>query len=221
MIYLPKEIVEILENITFDVYLRRSSKDNEDKQIRSIPEQWRDINNQLIKPYNIKVGKVFKEKRSAFKVGRPSFGEFIERVTTGKSQGGISWHSNRIARNYKDGGDFVQLMSDGKLKLFLTCQGLYMNSARDKEYLMTEFTRATRDSDDKSEAVKRGYRGKIKRGYIPSGRLPEGYRHVKDIKTEEMFNEPDRESFDKQKTVKKHWHCVFSSFFGNRRCKNC
>lgn len=49
---------------------------------------------------------------------------------------------------------------------------------------MTEFTRAARDSGDKSDAVKRGNRTKLKAGFMPSGRLAEGFDHVKNDKGE-------------------------------------
>jgi hypothetical protein len=71
---------------------------------------------------------------------------------------------------------------------------IYENTPRDKEYLMNEFTRATRDSDDKSEAVKRGNRTKLKVGHVPSGRLSEGYVHVKNERGESI-NDSDPERF--------------------------
>jgi hypothetical protein len=79
---------------------------------------------------------------------------------------------------------------------------IYEGIPRDKEYLMNEFTRATRDSDDKSEAVKRGNRTKLKVGFIPSGRLPEGFIHTKNEKSE-MVNDKDPDRFPLlQKAVK-------------------
>ena len=81
-------------------------------------------------------------------------------------------------------------MSDGKLKMLVTPHGIFENTPRDKEYLMNEFTRATRDSDDKSEAVKRGNRTKLKEGHIPNGRLAEGYVHIKNDK-DEFINDSD------------------------------
>src|SRR6185312_16814252 len=96
---------------------------------------------------------IFDEHQSAFKMGRPKFQALIDLIEKGEVNAVMVWHPNRIARNYADGGRFTQLMSDGKLKLVITPHGIFENSPRDKEYLMTEFTRATRDSDDKSEVV--------------------------------------------------------------------
>lgn len=148
------------------------------------------------------MAKIYKESRSAFETGRPDFNDSIDLIESGKADAYLVWHSNRISRNYLDGGKFVQLMSDGKLKLVLTPFGVFQNNARDREYLMNEFTRATRDSDDKSEAVQRGNRTKLKAGYIPSGRLLEGYIHTKNSK-EVMINDIDPERFPLlQKAVK-------------------
>ncbi|MGI0059540.1 MAG: hypothetical protein ACREBJ_07205, partial [Nitrosotalea sp.] len=75
----------------------------------------------------------------------------------------------------------------------LTPHGGFENSPRDKEDLMDEFTRATRDSDDKSEVVKRGNKTKLKEGHVPSGRLREGYMHAKNEEGEFInVTDPDR-----------------------------
>ena len=98
----------------------------------------------------------------------------------------LVWHPNRIAGNYSDSGEFVQLLADGKLKYVVTPHGIFESSPRDQEYLMNEFTRAARDSGDKSDAVKRGNRTKLKSGYIPSGRLAEGFVHAKNSRDEKI-----------------------------------
>lgn len=184
MAFFDYNLREEFKKYTFGAYFRRSSEDNEDKQMRSIEGQQQDIE-ELIKKLSLKGVKLFPpESKSAFKEGRPIFSEVIRAIEEGKIDALIVWHSNRIARNYGDGGKFVQLMSDGKLKVVLTPHGLFENTGRDREYLMTEFTRATRDSDDKSEAVKRGNRTKLKDGYIPNGRLAEGLIHMKNDKGE-------------------------------------
>lgn len=182
----------MFKELKFVVYLRRSSKDNEDKQMRSIEGQEEDLK-EVVQRNGINVIKVIRESRTAFEVGRPGFGEIIELIERGGVNAVLVWHPNRIARNYKDGGDFVQLMSDGKLKMVLTPHSIFQDNSRDKEYLMNEFTKATRDSDDKKEAVIRGNKIKLRQGYIPSGRLPDWLIHTKD-KDGRMINDidPDR-----------------------------
>lgn len=194
MAFYDNQTVDLIKSLKFAEYLRRSSQDNEDKQMRSIEGQEQDLKEDVINRFKIKIARVFKESQSAFKEGRPEFEQLIQTIEAGEINAVMVWHPNRIARNYSDGGQFVQLLSDGKLKLVLTPHGIFEGSPRDQEYLMTEFTRATRDSGDKSEAVKRGNRTKLKLGYIPSGRLPEGYMHIKNDK-DEMITTTDPERY--------------------------
>src|SRR3990167_4527424 len=134
MSYLTKELLDQIKNIKFFEYLRKSSEDNEDRQVRSIPGQRTDIEVQLINNYNLDVIKPhYEESKTAFKEGRPYFNEMLTRIKNGEAQGVIAWHPNRLARNYGDGGNFVQLMSDGKIKYVLTCAGIFENNPRDKE----------------------------------------------------------------------------------------
>jgi site-specific DNA recombinase len=191
--YYSKELLDQLRQLKFAVYLRKSTQDREDKQLRSIQGQREDLQN-LIQLHGLNVVIEFEEKQSAFHPGRPYYKQMLEMFRKNEANACLVWHPNRISRNYRDGGEFVQLMSDKKLKLVLTPYSIFENNPRDKEYLMSEFTRATRDSDEKSEAIKRGNRTKLKEGYIPSGRLPEGYIHVKNEKGM-MINKTDPKRF--------------------------
>lgn len=190
MAFFNYDLQEKLLKLGILEYNRRSSTDTEDKQMRSIEGQHEDIQTDIISKFNLKNVLLLQESQSAFKMGRPKFSELIELIENGVVQVVLVWHPNRIARNYSDGGKFVQLMADGKLQYVITPHGIFENSPKDQEYLMTEFTRATRDSGDKSDSVKRGNRTKLKKGYIPSGRLAEGFIHTKNDK-DEMINGAD------------------------------
>ncbi len=193
MAFFDYDLQNTLQQLGIAEYNRRSSTDKEDKQMRSIEGQHEDIETDIVKKFNLKNIILLQESQSAFKVGRPKFQELLTLIENGTVQAVLVWHPNRIARNYSDGGTFVQLMADGKLKYVVTPHGIFENTPRDQEYLMTEFTRATRDSGDKSDAVKRGNRIKLKLGHIPSGRLSEGFIHKKNER-DEMVNtgDPDR-----------------------------
>ncbi|MBI4080438.1 MAG: recombinase family protein, partial [Candidatus Levybacteria bacterium] len=196
MSYLTKETIEQTKNITFIVYLRKSSDDNRDTQVRSLPGQRMDVD-EMIKKNNLKVIKPYlEESQTAFKKGRPRFNEMLQRLESGEAQGVIVWHPNRIARNYGDGGRFVQAMSEGHIKLVFTwAGGIYADDPRDKEYLMTEFTRATRDSDDKGVAVKRGNRTRFfeKKQWIGPAKI--GYLNVYNPVTKEKEIKVDPERY--------------------------
>lgn len=203
MAFYNYELKDRIRDYKFVQYIRRSSKDNEDKQVRSLTGQIEDIDIQVIKPLNLTDIILLQESKSAFKDERPCFEKMMELLKNGQRNAVMVWHPNRIARNYEDGGRFVQLMSDGKLKIVITPYAIFENTPRDKEYLMTEFTRATRDSDDKSEVIKRGNRTKLNAGYIPSGRLPEGLIHIKNEQGEMIQTHNPQQVPLLQKAIKK------------------
>jgi DNA invertase Pin-like site-specific DNA recombinase len=121
MSFFDRETLEKIQGLRFFVYLRKSSEDNEDKQMRSIEGQLEDIQELILARFSIKPIYIYQEKKSAFKTGRPFFDEMLGRIEAGDADGVIVWHPNRIARNYQDGGRFVQLMSDGLIKMLVTC----------------------------------------------------------------------------------------------------
>lgn len=121
MAYFDGETIEKIKRLRFFVYVRKSTEDNEDKQMRSIEGQLVDIQELVLQRFNIKVVDIYKESQSAFKVGRTFFNEMLDRIEAGEGNGVIVWHPNRIARNYLDGGRFVHLMSEGKIKMVITC----------------------------------------------------------------------------------------------------
>lgn len=193
--YINKETLDSYRGIKLCSYLRKSTQDGEDKQIKSIDGQRLDIDEQIVSRYKLNViSPYFEESQTAFKQGRPQFEEMLRRIEIGEVQGVIVWHPNRIARNYGDGGRFVQLLMDGKIKVLITCFGIFENNPRDLEYLMTEFTRATRDSGDKSEAVKRGNRVKFLEDRKWIGLAKPGYLNVTNpiSKENEVIVDEDR-----------------------------
>lgn len=179
--YLSPETVVDYKKIVFDVYLRKSTEDSEDKQVRSIPGQKMDIEEQILGRYGFKVNHpYYEESQTAFKQGRPFFAKVVDDIESGKVQGVIVWHANRIARNYGDGGPFVQMLMDGKIKVVVTCFGIFENNPRDLAYLMDEFTRAARDSGEKSEAVKRGNKTRFLKDKLWIGVAKPGYLNYTD-----------------------------------------
>lgn len=192
MAYYSNELIKFLRTLTLFAYVRKSSEDNEDRQVLSIPGQKKEIEEQLIGKYGLKIAGYYEESQSAFKVGRPAFNEMLSRIEGLEAAGAISWHPNRFARNYQDGGRLVQLMLDKRLQIVLTCAGMFENNPRDRSYLMDEFTKATRDSDDKSEAVKRGNRMKLFERKIWVGPAKPGYLNFTDPLTKHKLITEDK-----------------------------
>ncbi len=146
-------------NIKYFIYCRKSSE-SEDKQILSLPAQERELREYAAK-CNLQVVGVVSESKSAFKIGREGFSSMLQRISSGEASGILTWQTNRIARNSKDGGDFIYLMDEGKIQELKTPYKTFTNSPDDKFFLALEFGIAKKESDEKSKNVKRGNREKF------------------------------------------------------------
>ncbi len=157
--------------IIYGVYYRKSSE-AADKQAYSIPDQIRDTDMVIQREKLGAVKKYEGESQSAFKIGRPIFDRLVNDILNGIINAILVWHPNRLARNPRDGGMLLWLMDEGMLKEIRTPGRVYHNTASDKFMLQLEFGMSKKDSDDKSEVVKRALTGRAKRG------LPHGLAHV-------------------------------------------
>src|SRR5258708_37860879 len=110
MAFLNYDLQQQLLLLRFIIYLRKSTEDNEDKQMRSTKGQFEDIMEQIIKRFSLNINNmlILEEHKSAFKPGREKFNNMIGLIESGERNGIISWHPNRDARNYQDGGKLVQ-----------------------------------------------------------------------------------------------------------------
>jgi len=160
-----------IDKTIYGVYYRKSSE-AEDKQAQSIPDQVRDTET-VIKKEKLTIGKKYpRESQTAFKIGRPIFADLVKDSLDGKINAILCWHPNRLARNPRDGGMLLWLIDEKILKEIRTPSRVYRNTSSDKFMLQLEFGMSKKDSDDKSEVVKRALEGRAKRG------LPNGVAHV-------------------------------------------
>ena len=160
------------KSLNYDVYLRKSSE-AEDKQVQSIDDQRRELHEYVAKNDLHIVGE-FEESQSAHHPGRPVFNEVMKRIEKGVSNGLLVWHANRTSRNPVDSGTIINLIDQGKLIHVRTPSHIYANTSTEKMMLALECMIAKKDSDDKSDAVKRGLRGRYKKGF-PNGVAPIGF----------------------------------------------
>src|SRR3989344_5194790 len=183
--------------IKYALYTRKSTE-SEDRQTLSLDDQKREL--EIIeKQDNLKVVKRFAgkengESQSAHKRGRPKFGEVIKLIESGKVNGLLVWHPNRIARNAYDGGLIITLMDEGKLLEVKTPNKTYHNNADDKFWLQLEFGMAKKSSDDNGEAVQRGLKTKLQMGWFP-GYAPLGYANTKNFEEKgqnKILKDPER-----------------------------
>ena len=161
------------EKIIYGVYYRKSSEDD-DRQVRSMDDQKRDLDAVIVREKLIVAIEYPKESQSAFSPGRSIFGTAIKDVEAGRINALLVWHANRLSRNPVDSGWLIHLMDIGKLKEVKTPSRIYRNTASDKFQLQLDFSMSKKDSDDKSEVVIRALEGRALRG-LPHGMAKVGY----------------------------------------------
>jgi hypothetical protein len=90
-------------------------------------------------------------------------------------------------------------MDENSLREIRTPEKTFRKTSDDLFMLGLNFGMAKKDSDDKGSAVKRGFKGKLNRGWRP-GPAPIGYRNIGDVGDKTIIADPDR--FD---LVRKMW----------------
>ena len=153
------------------IYARKSSE-SEEKQILSIASQI-----EVIKTHfpDISIVETIIESKSAFKPhNRPEFKRMLEGLQTGKADGIIAWHPDRLSRNAKDAGDLIQLLSDGVIKNFLFANYFFTNTPEGIMTLQIALSQSQYYSSKLSADVKRGLMTKLKSGWRPNV-APQGY----------------------------------------------
>ena len=160
------------------IYCRKST-DEKGKQETSIEEQRSHCEN-LAKKEGLNFVKVIEEKKSAKKFGlRPKFNELMEEVKTGRIDGIIAWHPDRLARNMGEGGQIIELVDEGTIKDLRFCTQQFSRDANGKMLLGLAFVLSKQYSDKLSDDVKRGNEGLHAKGFA-IGRTKHGYDIDKD-----------------------------------------
>ncbi len=197
------------DGIRYIAYSRKSTE-GEDRQVLSLDDQKREIE-EIIRRDDLKVvesylGTGHGESFSAHKRGRLIFGHVMQEIESGKANGLLVWHPNRIARNAFDGGLVITLMDEGKLAEIRTPYRTYQNTPDDKFFLQLEFGMAKKSSDDNGVAVKRGLKTKVQMGWYPC-RAPLGYQNtiIKGKGLNEIEKDPER--FD---IVRRMWDMMLT-----------
>ncbi len=197
--YIPSELLQL----TYDIYIRRSSDDN-DHQVASLESQ-NEVLTKLVKDNKLKIARIIEESMSAKQPGRPFFNEEIERIENGIIQGLIVWDLSRASRNPVDSGTLSWLVQKEKLKAIITPHKIYLS--QDNVLLMNiEFGQANQYLRDLSKNVKRGLNTKLGKGWRP-GLTPEGYLNDK---SEEKGNRKIISDPVRFRLIRKMWDMLLS-----------
>lgn len=187
-----------ITKLKYVLYARKSTTD-ETRQVRSIPDQMReciDLANRL----GITVDKKYlKETKSAKTPNqRQIFTQMLEDIKAGKYQGILAWNPDRLARNMKEGGELIDMIDQGQLLDLKFVTHHFTNDANGKMLLGMAFVLSKQYSDDLSQKVTRGVRGRFKEGKT---QVPKhGY-----INTDGIYS-PDKRTFD---VIRKAWEARF------------
>ena len=175
---LNDNLPEVTRPQRYVIYARKSTEGSE-KQQRSIKDQVSDCLDLAKREGLYVVGEPITEQKSAKTYGkRPKFKEMIKLVRTGKIDGIITWHPDRLARNMRDASIIMDLLESERLANLKFCTYSFDNSPAGRLSLNILFAVAAHYSEDLSQKAKRGIRKKFNEGglggYHKLGYIQEG-----------------------------------------------
>jgi DNA invertase Pin-like site-specific DNA recombinase len=149
--------------LRYVLYARKSTED-EGSQVRSLGDQIIECK-KLAERNGYNICKVVEEAKSAKKPhNRPRFRQLLEDVKSGKYDGIISWHPDRLSRNMLESGEIIDMLDNGELKDLRFVSHQFSNDANGKMLLGMLFVFSKQYSEDLSEKVKRGNRHNLDEG---------------------------------------------------------
>ena len=171
----------------FVLYARKSSE-NEERQVQSIDDQVR-ILQQVAQERGWQIAVEITESKSAKDPGvRPGFDRMIALLEKGQAEGILCWSVNRLSRNPIDSGRLSWMLQTGKLQVIQTPEKPYLPT--DNVLIFSVETGvANQYILDLKKAVRRGLDSKIAKGWYPH-RAPEGYRN--NLQTHTIEADPER-----------------------------
>lgn len=162
-----------IESIRYCLYARKSSE-AEERQALSIDSQIKEMLT-LASRDGLEIVDIYRESHSAKDCGqRPVYNQLLSGIRSGKFNGVVVWHPDRLARNAGDLGAIVDLLDQKKLVEIRTHSQRFTNNPNEKFLLMILGSQAKLENDNKSINVKRGLKMKCELGFWPSG-APTGY----------------------------------------------
>lgn len=165
------------EEIKYVLYARKSTTD-ENRQLRSIPDQIKECLQAIRNRKNIdgnQIVEIIEEDGSAKSAGqRPSFDKMLEGFRIGRYQGLICWSPDRLARNMKEGGEIIEMIDEHIIQKMLFATYDFEDSPNGKMLLGILFATSKQYSDKLSIDAKRGVEGNTEDGKYNGFTVP-GY----------------------------------------------
>ena|GEM_PF-1069284 len=148
------------------IYCRES--DDRDERNKSVTDQV-SLCEDFAQRNNLHVIAVITERMSARAYGRPRFTNIlramkgeealdvpIKEARKLRPDGFIAWHPDRLARNWRDAGEIIEMLDNGTLTDMKFLMYSFHNDSSGKEHLAMEFARAKGYSDHLQDNVMRG-----------------------------------------------------------------
>jgi len=155
---------------------RRKSSEQEERQALSIESQKIELERKFP---DLEIMADFEESKSAFTPDqRPKFKLMIEMIKSGKADGIITWHPDRLSRNEVEAAQITYLTRKGIIKDLKFCSYYFDNSPEGIMMLQSALSHSQYSSSKLSVDVKRGLGTKADKGWLPSGAKP-GYMNDK------------------------------------------
>src|SRR3989344_2794424 len=121
--------------IRYCLYARKSSE-AEEKQALSVDSQVKEMLS-VAQRDNLEIVDIYRESHSAKACGaRPVFNKLLSDIRTGKFNGILVWHPDRLSRNAGDLGAIVDLFDQKKLIEIKTHSQRFTNNPNEKFLLM-------------------------------------------------------------------------------------
>ena len=147
------------------IYARKSSE-SEERQVLSIEAQLAELREFAAKE-KLEIVASLCEAQTAKEPGRTKFAEMLSFLESGKAEGILSWHPDRLARNSIDGGKIIYLLDTGKIKDLKFPTFWFDNTPQGKFMLNIAFGQSKYYIDNLAENIKRGHRAKLRKGIWP------------------------------------------------------
>jgi len=160
---MPRPVNTDLTKLRYVLYARKSTED-ENRQVRSVPDQIRDCE-KLAKDLSLNVITILQEKQSAKKPNkRPIFTQMLKDLEAKKYDAILCWHPDRLCRNMLEGGQIINMLDEATLSDIRFHSHQFSNDANGKMLLGMLFVFSKQYSDDLSDKVGRGINGNFEEG---------------------------------------------------------
>ncbi len=153
----------------------RKSTIGKERQSLSIAQQKAKIKEQF---GDLKIVEWLSDEQSAFKPGRPNFARMIELLDTGKADGVIAWHPDRLSRNEIDAAAITYRLRSS-IKDLRFSSYFFENSAEGVMMLQHIMSNSQYYSAKLGKDVRRGNESRRKGGWL-TYRAPEGWLNKPD-----------------------------------------